>query len=258
MGLKIFSFGALLLATATPAFAEDTDPPPAITINGTATLVSDYRFRGVSQTDKNFAVQGSLTITHKSGFYVSVWGSSVDDYVTASTQAHQEIDIIGGYKTTFGGTTIDIGALYYFYPKSRLPGDVSSSNFIEPYVSVSHTIGPVSAKATVNYAPKQKALSLNQIGPSRDSLYLAGDFALGIPKTPISLAAHVGHSFGPSWLATDALGAKGYTDWNLGASYTYKVLTFGVQYVDTDATFITTTGRNASSSGVVGSIGVSF
>ena len=255
MRFSTLSLGTVLLVAAAPAFAQDdTAPPPAFTVNGTAAVVSDYRFRGISQTDINFALQGSITITHESGFYVSVWGSTVDDYVTASGASHQEFDIIGGYKKTVSGTTFDVGALYYVYPKTRAPGDRTSSNFIEPYVAVSHTFGPLSAKATANYAPRQKALALDQIGPANDNLYLAGDFSIGVPKTPISISAHIAHTFGPSWLSI----GNGYTDWNLGASYTWKALTFGVQYVDTDGAFITPSGRNASRAGVVGSITASF
>ena len=64
--------GLMLVATAAPAFADDAAPPPAITISGGATVVSDYRFRGVSQTDKNFAVQGTFTVSHESGLYFTV------------------------------------------------------------------------------------------------------------------------------------------------------------------------------------------
>ncbi len=249
------SLAALIVAT--PALAQEADAPPAITINGTATVVSDYRFRGISQTDKNFAVQGSLTVSHESGFYATVWGSSVDDYVTASTQSHQEIDLIVGFKKTFGGATFDIGALYYVYPKSKLAGDLTSSDFIEPYLAISGTVGPVTAKGTVAYAPKQKALALNQISPSNDNVYLAGDFSAAIPGTPLGLTAHIGHSFGPSWLATTGRGNE-YTDWGLGATLTYKALTLGVQYVDTDTTFFTPTGKDAAKGGVVATLGVSF
>ena len=70
------------LMVATPALAQDE--APAVTINGTATVVSDYRFRGISQTDKNFAIQGSITVSHESGLYATVWGSSVNGYVTAA------------------------------------------------------------------------------------------------------------------------------------------------------------------------------
>lgn len=265
--------GGLVLAAAaiaTPALAEDDPaaPPPDFTINGTATVTTDYRFRGISQTDGNGAIQGSVTVSHKSGFYASVWGSSVSGYVTAAGdyvngtsagQASVELDLIGGYKHDFNGTTVDVGVLYYFYPKTKLAGDLTSSDFVEPYFSVSHTFGPLSAKATINYAPKQKALKLDQgqsrpVLPSNDNVYIAGDFGLGIPKTPISLSAHIGHSFGPSWLVI----GNEYTDWNLGASVTWKALTFGVSYVDTDGSFITPSGKNASKAGAVGSLTVSF
>ncbi len=255
------SLGALLLATTAPALAQEAAPAPApaITINGNATLISDYKFRGISQTDGNFAVQGGFTVSHATGFYASVWGSSVDNYVTAHGTAHQEIDLIAGYKHNFNGVTVDVGALYYVYPGTRnKSSDKSSSDFIEPYVSVSYGIGPVTAKATANYAPKQKALELDQgqggTLPKQDNLYLAGDLSAAVPNTPISLTAHLGHTFGPDWLAI----GKEYTDWSLGAAYTYKALTFGVSYVDTDADFPTPSGKNASKGSVIGSIGVSF
>ena len=254
MRVSLLALGAAMVCAAGPAFAQDTAPPPAITINGTATIVSDYRFRGISQTDKNVAVQGSITVSHQSGLYVSAWGSSTDDYVTASGRGHQELDLIAGYKKTVNGTTFDVGVLYYVYPKSKLSGDQSSSDFIEPYVSVAHTLGPATGKLSLAYAPKQKPLALDQIGPAKDNVYLAGDLSLAIPKTPISLTGHLGHTWGPSWLSI----GKEYTDWNLGVAVTHKVLTLGISYVDTDGDFITPTGKNASKSGVVASLGVAF
>lgn len=263
MRFSSISLGALLLATTAPAFAQETAPAPAITLNGTATVISDYKFRGISQTDGNFAVQGGLTVSHASGFYVSAWGSSIDDYVTAHGSAHQELDLIAGYKHSFkGGVTLDVGALYYVYPGTRpgFPGDKSSSDFIEPYASVTYAIGPISAKATVNYAPKQKALSLDQ-GQSgtvknNDNVYLAGDVSAAIPKTPLSLTGHLGHTFGPSWLVP--IQRKEYTDWAVGGAYTWKNLTLGVSYVGTDVKFITPSGKDAAKGSVLGSIGVSF
>ena len=115
MRISTMTLGALLLAaSATPAFAQDapTAPPPEITVNATAAIVSDYRFRGISQTDKQFAFQGSITVTHASGFYVSAWGSSVTDYVVAGGNARQEIDLIAGYSKTINGIKRDGGVLY--------------------------------------------------------------------------------------------------------------------------------------------------
>jgi uncharacterized protein (TIGR02001 family) len=239
---------AALALTATPAAAHDLGG--GFTINGGATVVSDYRFRGISQTDRRFAVQGSLTLGHSSGFYATVWGSSIDDYVAAGSD--QEIDFIVGWKRTYGSTTVDVGVLYYYYPNSGafIPG--YNSDFVEPYVSVSQAIGPVTIKGTAAYAPSQAALSIG--AGSEDNLYLAADVSATL-GSGFAVSGHVGHSFGPSYLTI----GDGYTDWNLGVSYTTGPLTVGVQYVDTDDTFITPfTGRNASGSGVVGSVGVAF
>jgi uncharacterized protein (TIGR02001 family) len=259
--MRIFlgCFGsAIAFAAASPALAEDA-PAPAFTVNGTAAVVSDYRFRGVSQTDKNAAIQGSITVGHDSGLYASVWGSSVNGYVVAGGTASVELDLIAGYKKTFGGTTVDVGVLYYYYPRTKVGTDKSSSDFFEPYLGISHTFGPVTAKGTVNWAFSQKGLKLDQAtGPSRSNVYLAGDLSASIPGTPLGLSGHLGHSFGPSWLATDFNGKNEYTDWALGATLTHKALTLGVSYVDTDATFVSSTGKNVSKGGVVVSLTGSF
>ena len=237
-------FTILLLGSATPAIAADLGA--GFGVNGGATLVSDYRFRGISQSDKRFAVQGTVTLSHSSGFYATVWGSSIDDYVAAGSDA--ELDLIAGYRKTFGGTTIDGGVLYYYYPGSN----GVDTDFVEPYISVAQVIGPVTAKLTANYAPKQSALTIGS--GKEDNLYLASDLSAAIPKTPISLTAHLGHSYGPSYLTI----GDGYTDWSLGASVAWKNLTAGIAYVDTDGRFITPSGRNASKAGVVASLGVTF
>jgi uncharacterized protein (TIGR02001 family) len=267
MRISTIAFSALMLAaSATPAFADDapTAPPPAVTINGTVAVVSDYRFRGISQTDKNFAIQGGITATHKSGFYISVWGSSTDDYVTFAGNGHQEIDVIGGYSHTFkNGVKLDGGVLYYVYPHSN-PGFVNNSDFIEPYFDISKTFGPLSAKATVNWAPEQSGLKNCQgfvdaesgcSAKGQSNVYLAGDFSVAIPKTPLGLTAHIGHTWGPSWLS---IGDE-YTDWGLGATATWKMLTLGVSYVDTSKhnSFVVN-GRDEASSGVVASLTASF
>ena len=258
----------IALAIATPVVAQDTTasaatgekpiaaaepaaPTSAFTINGTAAVVSDYRFRGLSQTDKNFALQGSLTVSHSSGFYVSVWGSSIDDYVAAG--GDQELDLIAGFKKTFGGTTVDVGALYYYYPGSSKIIANYNSDFIEPYIAISHTVGPVTAKVTANYAPKQRALAF--IHAKDDNLYTALDLSATVMG--FGLSGHLGHNFTRSFLDV----GRHYTDWGVGASYTWKALTFGVNYVDTSLPkyyALSGTGKDIAKGGVVGSIGVSF
>lgn len=251
MGMRRFAklvLGAGLLSLAAPASAQDVgkNERPALTISGGAVLVSDYRFRGTSQTDGGPAIQGSLTLTHESGFYGSLWSSSIDDYVANGSD--QEIDLTLGYRRSFGATTFDAGVLYYYYPGS---GGVNS-DFVEPFVAVTQAFGPVTAKALAAYAPSQNALT---VGAGREhNLYFAGDLSASIPKTPISLTAHLGRSWGPSYLTL----GKAHTDWSLGASATWKNLTAGLSYADTDDSFITPSGRNASKAGLVASLGVAF
>jgi uncharacterized protein (TIGR02001 family) len=244
---KLLLRTAPLLALLAGAPAAAADLGAGFAVSGGATLVSDYRFRGISQTDKRFAVQGTFTISHSSGVYATWWGSSIDDYIANGSDA--ENDLILGYKKTFKSTTVDVGVLYYYYPGSH----GANTDFAEPYVHVTEAFGPVSVTGTAAYAPKQKALTIDGIH-KEDNLYLAGDVAYAIPKTPLSLTGHYGHSFGPSYLTI----GKEYSDWSLGTTVTVKNLTAGLSYVDTNKSLFSPSGRNISKGGVVASLGVTF
>jgi uncharacterized protein (TIGR02001 family) len=253
---SILGLSAVALATAiaTPALADDDGL--GLTINGSATVVSDYRFRGISQTNRKFAVQGSLTVSHESGFYVSAWGSSIDDYVAFGSD--QEIDLIAGYKKTFSGVTVDGGVLYYYYPGSSELFSHVKSDFAEPYLSVSGALGPVTAKVGAAYAPKQHALSYGA-NAREDNLYVYGELSGAIPGTPLTIGSHLGYTAGRSYLS---LGFKNYIDYSVTASYTYKALTFGATFVGTDFKksdgIVGFNGKRIAKPGFLGSVGVSF
>lgn len=222
--------------------AEDASP---ITVSGTAALVSDYRFRGVSQSDKNLAVQGSITVTHESGVYAGFWGSNLAGWGTFGG-GNLELDLIAGYKfKPAENATVDVGLTYYLYP-----GGADKTDFFEPYVKVSGTRGPLTLTAAVAYAPEQQALGryyftgadaaagvYNDPGDKEDNLYLSGDGALALAGTPLTAKAHIGYSDGNRGLgpnATSVAPTGKYWDWALGVDATYKNLTLGVSYVDTD------------------------
>ncbi|MCI4591021.1 TorF family putative porin [Sphingobium sp. BYY-5] len=245
IGLSAPVLIGVLAAISAPAMAQDA-PTSDLTVTGNAAVVTDYRFRGISQTDRRFALQGGITVSHSSGLYVSTWGSSIDDYVASGSD--QELDLIAGYTKTIGAATVDVGVLYYYYPGSG----GANTDFVEPYASVKGTFGPATAKLTVNYAPKAKALSVGN--GKEDNLYVGGDLSASIPNTPLGVSAHLGHSFGPSYLTI----GKEYTDWNIGATYTWSHLTFGVSYVDTDKSSFSPSGRNIAKAGIVGSVTASF
>lgn len=254
MRSSIIGLSALaLVAVATPAFAEEAASD--FTITGSTTLTSDYRFRGVSQTAKKIAIQGSATLAHSSGFYTGFWASSVDDYIYSGTTTSQaELDLIAGYSTTIGGITLDGGLLYYVYPSVN----GIDSDFFEPYASAKYTYGPVTAKVGVAYAPKQSALAnVPGVPPKEDNLYLYTDLSTTLPVVPVTLSGHLGYSKGASYLT---FGLSEYLDWNITASYTYKNVTFGVSYVDTDVEkgVWTGGGKDIAEAGVVGSISFAF
>jgi len=217
IGLSAFA----LAAAATPALAQDDSKEFMLT--GSAALVSEYRYRGISQSGRHVAAQASATIAHSSGFYGSFWASSIDDYVAAGADA--EVDLIAGYSTTVSGLTFDGGVLYYTYTSAAKK---VNTDFFEAYGSVKAPVGPVTLKAGFAYAPKQAALTLT--GAKLDNLYLYTDGSFAIPETPFAFSGHLGYSKDESFLT----GGKKYLDWNVGATYSWRAATFGMSYVDTD------------------------
>ena len=236
---------------AAPAAAQDTDPPKPITITGSVALVSDYRFRGVSQTDEELAVQGGITLNHESGLYAGAWASNLAGWGTFGG-SNTELDLFGGFKVPLGGATLDIGLTWYMYP-----GGADETDFAEPYVKISGTAGPVNLLAGVAYAPKQQALGrwsfdadnaqavlaglepYDDFGDKEDNLYIWGDISSAIPDTGITLKAHLGYSDGNPGLGpngTSVAPTGKYLDWMAGVDYAVPgtPLVLGVAYVDTD------------------------
>ena len=215
------SGGALL---ATPALADD--PPaaaPALTINGTAAVVSQYRFRGLAQSDNQPVFQGSITLAHKSGFYLATWGSSASAGSAPINIGGTEIDIYGGWTHPIGksGVKVDMGVYGYLYPGA------SAGNYYEVYGSVADSFGPVTAKVGANFAPDQKVFRYNFTSPTQKNLYVYGELGAAIPKTGLSLHSHLGHTGGGfDW-------GQDYIDYTVGATYTWRNLAFDASFVGT-------------------------
>lgn len=239
MRLKILILGAAMLAAASPAIAQDTAPPKDFTLNGTITGTSDYRLRGVSQSDTEPAIQGTMTITHKSGLYGGLFASNLAGWGTFGGP-DLELDLIGGYKRPLGSGTIDVGLTWYMFP-----GGAPTTDFGELFARYTHAIGPASVTGGVYYAPPQRALGnytntpQSRIGDTEDNLYVTGDAAVGVPKTPFTLKAHLGYSLGNPGLGpngTSVAPTGKYFDWAIGTDITYKIFTLNVSYLGTDIT----------------------
>jgi len=221
-----------MLASA-PAFAQDEDEAASpISVSGNVAVVTDYRFRGVSLSGGDFALQGGIDLTSTSGFYVGTWGSSI---AGGGPYGELELDVYGGWTgAVTEGLTVDVGLLYYMYPTGDVPG--ADTDYFEPYASLSTTIGPVSATLGAAYAWEQDSLG------GSDNLYVYTDFSLGLPNTPVTFNAHLGYTDGvlaPDVLAETSVGNPVLTayddtgfDWSIGATAAvYGGVSVGVSYV---------------------------
>lgn len=133
---------ALLALVASPSFAQ-TELPYDWSFTANAGLFTDYRFRGVSQTNKQPAFQGGFDFSHKAGFYAGNWNSNVDSGLYNG--ANLEMDFYGGYKGSVNEFSYDVGALYYYYPGSgKSPAGSTKIDNTELYVAGGW--GPVSLK----------------------------------------------------------------------------------------------------------------
>jgi uncharacterized protein (TIGR02001 family) len=217
---------------ATPAFAQDAAPAARsdLTVTGNVALVTDYRFRGVSLSGGDPAVQGGITLNHSSGFYVGAWSSSLSH---TPVYGDQELDLFAGWTgEVASGLTVDAGLLYYIYPS----GHIGDANYWEPYASISGSLGPAKLKVGVAYDWKQKGL-LDNAGAKDDNLYVYSNLDVGVPTTPLTVSAHLGYTDGvlsPCYYCagTPTFNDRTGWDWSIGASApVLGPLTLGVSYV---------------------------
>jgi len=154
---------------------------PESTLAFNAGVVSEYRYRGISQSRLQPALQGGVDYTDKSGFYVGAWGSTIKWIKDAGGDANVELDLYGGYKGAVGDVAYDVGFLRYEYPSNKLP---VSANTNEVYGAV--TYGLFTAKYS------HAISNLFGFADSKNSYYvdLSANLDLG---SGYSLTPHVGY-----------------------------------------------------------------
>lgn len=254
-----------------PVAADSARSPHSLT--GSVTLVSDYRFRGVSQTYQGPAVQGGFDYSHSSGLYLGNWNSNVASQLYTGG-AGIEMDVYGGFKRSFGGVGFDVGYLYYHYPKAEFQSAGGGSQGFdnqEIYLgglwkwfslkyshAVSEYFGLGSTQVNGGYwANKNDGSLLPDRGGSRSSSYL--DLTASIPAgEKLTIGAHVGR------VNVKNYGALAYTDWKAGVTYNLSAWLLAASYVDTDASrdWYYTGGskgnKNTGTASVVVSVGRTF
>ena len=251
--LTLAALGAQAQTAAAPAAAPEVKSD--WTFTGNAGVFSDYRFRGISQTNKKPAFQGGFDIGHASGFYVGNWNSNIDsEYYNG---ANIEMDFYGGYKLPVGAFTLDFGALYYYYPGSGDKPNTFKVDNTELYISAGW--GPVSVKYS-------HAISdFFGINDSKNSWYLEanGTYDLG---NGFGLLGHLGYQKLKNKAQVTEIGGgtptDSITDWKIGVTYDLKGFILGASYVGTNRDLTGGTAgfsnRNISSDTVVVSVSKSF
>ena len=229
--------------TPAPTSAETPNP-----FSYNVGVVTDYRFRGISQTRVRPALQGGVDFTHSSGLYIGLWASSIRIVRDAGGDGRVELDIYGGFRGKAMGDALayDVGVLRYQYPNSGL---ATTPNTTEIYGAL--TFGP----ATIKYSHSVSDETFG-VANSRGSYYLeaAATFDLG---NGYALTPHIGHQ------KFDGSGnnVASYTDLSLGV-----VKDFGgglsvsgtIVGTNADSTFYASpaNGKNLGKTGIV--LGVKY
>ena len=263
--LSIFAMPTLSHAEDAPAAVAAAPAEPASAWSATANIgfVSDYYFRGISQSWHKPAVQGGFDLAHSSGFYAGMWGSNVSP--NTYPDANVEIDAYAGYNGTIPsveGLGYTVGLYGYFYPGGSwkkytyftAPGvqqtpqggkwDTYEANFGVSYKWLS-------AKASVTLSDWFGAeTKTGWDGSTKGTTYFELNAAYPLPIGGLTLIGHVGHlnvsgkldvnylsSSGQFPSATSERTSPDYTDWKIGLSKSFAIgkaegWNAGVYYVD--------------------------
>jgi uncharacterized protein (TIGR02001 family) len=212
-----------LLAALSGLYATNAQAEEPSSLTGSLALTSDYTFRGLTQTNRDPALQGGLEYASASGFYVGTWGSNISwlsdgqDSVSSSL----EVDGYAGYRGKWGeAVSYDVGVLYYWYPGSY-PSGFTDPDTVEGYFSVGWSI------FTLKYS--HAFTDLFGIAGASGSGYLDLALSQGFAEK-WTFDAHVGHQ------RVDGYSDLDYTDWSLGVSRDLgNGFSVALAYVDTNA-----------------------
>ena len=221
MPMNFESIGqAIRVAALTSVVAIGGVTSASADIAGNIGLATDYRFRGISQTNNDPAVSGGFDFTAENGLYAGVWGSNI------SFGGSLELDYYGGYRGKISEELgYDVGYVYYSYPSDDSDTDL---NYGEIYGSL--TYGGL--KAGVNY-------SSDYFAETDSYWYLYGQYTHTLIEN-VSATASVGYNAFDSseamasFLATESDPGDKYLDWKVSVSTTWQGLGWSLAYVDTN------------------------
>lgn len=192
-------------------------------ISANISIVTDYAFRGYSQTDQRPALQGGLDYEHDSGFYIGLWGSNISWLSDAGADSSSlEINVYAGYTTEIGPLGLDVGLLQYYYPGkfgSSTDYEGRNPNTLEGYVGLSWEF--------LSFKYSHAFSNLFGFDDSKNSQYYQVGANYEIMEG-LTLDAHYGYS------SVRGRDNDSWADWKLGVTKSWRGFDFGLHYVDTD------------------------
>jgi uncharacterized protein (TIGR02001 family) len=230
---KLLTAAVATAVLTSAGFTQAQDKEPAIVtgdslmkgfeISANVALVSDYKFRGISQTGEDAAVQGGFDAEFGPGFYIGTWASMVDfgDSNETGSFGNMEIDYYAGWAHSIGDTDfgVDVGYMYYDYP-----GD---------------TVDPEGDYQEFYLGGSWKDLALKVVysddyyAETDEFWYVSGDYSFTLLED-LSIGLHVGYNMleeGEGFLSSDE---DAYTDYSVSVTYNWASVDFAVAYVGTD------------------------
>jgi uncharacterized protein (TIGR02001 family) len=224
-----WSHAALFAIILAAPLARADEPKPDNQVSYNAAVVSDYRYRGLSQTRLDPALQGGADYVHNpTGFYAGTWLSTIRWTKDLGGSGDVEWDLYGGKKGQLTeDISYDVGALYYWYPSNGL---TPNANTFELYGQLGY--GP----AYIKYS--QATTNLFGTANSRNSGYLDIGANLELPQG-FGLVLHAGRQ----QLRHNA--ALSYTDYKAGVTRDMAGVTVGLAYIraSTNA-YLSPAGKN--------------
>ena len=225
-----------------------------------AALMSDYNFRGISQSNRGPSVTAYSETRYNVNPSVQFYLASQYWAVTLPTNPTAEVDMFGGVRFTVGNFGLDIGGMYYWYPRERQHATGVAGAPFPSYPNGNLTLDQtdfweVYGKATYEVIKDKFWLGANVyyspswLNTGASGLYASGTAKIGLPSFQIAafgmgeVGWYISGEGGYYWLGTTdvvpvvftpAIALPDYATWNVGIAFTWKVATLDLRYYDTN------------------------
>ena len=227
MRLPIF---LLLCTLAQPAASQLRLGETGLSLSATGAAMSDYLFRGLSQTRSRPALQGTTELSHPgSGLYIAAF---ITNAKFLGYDATAELDVYGGVRFAAAGFDVDVSAIWYHYPGFTRRGGQPRLDYAEGVLRVTRAVGPVTLAGVLAGSP-------NFFTSSGTGIYLEAGADWRTGWQGITLGARYGHQF----IERNAnFGTPDYGWWSLNVSREFTVdglgtLTANLGYYQTSVRF---------------------